>query len=209
MTSQSVSGFESLQPIRLNLEDDKDAIDNPVFYVVSWGQPGKVMMQHVKTKEPTKVNMLPIKFRKHFENVSDAQDYAEMLRKTPKEQYFYHMVVDMGKWRCVLVDEDAMEAVGTNFAYTDDQPVLKEIMEGAQASFEEGRADLRAMMTDAFEETKMWKDLQTMTHTPVDSDHTQRKAAQQKRRAQFEEATKAFRENKEDIFAQLAAIAKK
>jgi hypothetical protein len=207
--SEAVSGFESLQPIRLNLEDDKDAIDNPTYFVVSWGQPGKVVMQHIKTKEPAKVNMLPIKFRKYFDNVNDAQAYAETLRKTPKEQYFYHMVVDMGRWRCVLVDEEAMEAVGTNFAYTDDQPVLKEIMEGAQASFEEGRADLRAMMTDAFEETKMWRELQTMSHTPVEADHNLLRVKQQQRRAHFEEKTKGFRENKEDIFAQLAAIAKK
>lgn len=207
--SEAVSGFESLQPIRLNLDDDKDAIDNPAYFVVSWGQPGKVMMQHVKTKEPAKVNMLPIKFRKYFDNANDAQAYAETLRKTPKEQYFYHMVVDMGRWRCVLVDEEAMEAVGTNFAYTDDQPVLKEIMEGAQASFEEGRADLRAMMTDAFEETKMWRELQTMSHTPVEADHNLLRVKQQQRRAHFEEKTKGFRDNKEDIFAQLAAIAKK
>lgn len=202
--SDAVSGFEALQPIQLNLENDKDAVDNPTYFVVSWGQPGKTVMQHVKTKQPTKVEMLPIKFRGYFDNADDAERLAAQLRKTPKEQYFYHMVVDMGRWRCILVDEKAMELVGTSFAYCDDQPVLKEIMEGAQASFGEGRADLRARMTDAFEESEMWKKLSKMEHTPVDIDA--RREAQQKRRQLLEEATRQI--NSDNIFEQLEALAK-
>jgi len=152
-----------LAPIKLNAENDKPN-DDQYWVAMTWMPARQTKMHNPSTKQVADVDMTFFKVRRYFHKTEkeEAEKYVEDMRVA--EKYFFHMLTVNGEWTGLLTDEKAAEKVGMKFAYSRDQPVLKEVMEGYYKSIQADRAELAEYIHEENETTEMWRTLSAMEH---------------------------------------------
>nr|QYA18680.1 hypothetical protein KOM_12_412 [Clandestinovirus] len=201
MAQKSQTGTDQA-PIILNANPDPNVSDEAYYMIISWVPPQQVLMRNERTSQQSNVGMMAFKIRQKFDRYEPMEVIEKELAKLrEKEKYFYHMIVDSGHWRCLLCDDEAMEKIGAKFGYNDDQPVLKEVMDGLYKNIDESRAELQEYVHETNEVTSMWKELQQKTHEPVS--HTRKRINFEEQERKLQEEIKIAMENSEDIMKEL------
>lgn len=194
----------NLAPIILNAESDTSVSEEGYYEIVTWAPPQRVLMTNKGKTD--KVGMMAMKRRMAFDKWEPMEKIEACLADLRnREKYFYHMITDRGRWRCLLCDDEAMEKIGAEFGYNDDQPILKEVMQGLYENTDDQRAKLQEYVHETNEVTAMFKELSKIEHKPVSYERQTRRF--QDTAEQLENEVKKAIDNGEDIIKELEALA--
>jgi hypothetical protein len=155
-----------LAPIVMRAENDANPPRESYYTIVTFMPQQQVRMHNPNDMKSAMVGMTAFKTRKSFHQDESALAEAFVEDLCQREKYFYHMIVTAGEWTNLMTDEQSAEKVGMKFAYSKNQAVLKEIMEGYYKTIEEGRGEIEDHVHKVNTETEMWKKLNKMEHDP-------------------------------------------